>query len=107
MANDNGIAGLKISVDGSGNPTLEPVWNHGPGGSSPLVADGLLFYASNGLVFAFDPASGQQLWNGSATPIGGIHWESPVVVNGVLYITDESAKLTAFSPGGVVPAIPR
>jgi outer membrane protein assembly factor BamB len=107
VANGSGIAGLKISVDASGNPSLQPVWSHGPGGTSPLVANGILFYASSGLVLGLDPASGQQLWNSSATPIGGVHWESPVVVNGVLYITDESAKLTAFSLGGVVPAIPR
>jgi len=107
VTNDNGIAGLRVSVDSSGNPTLTAVWTHGPGGSSPLIVNGILFYASNGLVVALDPATGQHLWDSSAGSIGGIHWESPVVVNGVLYVTDESANLTAFSPGGVPPNIPR
>jgi hypothetical protein len=41
------------------------------------------------------PATGATLWQGA---IGGVHWESPIVVNGVLYVTDESSHLTAFAP---------
>ena len=48
--------------------------------------------------------SGTQLWQAS---IGGIHWESPVVANGVLYIMDEAAHLTAFAvPAAAIPAVP-
>jgi outer membrane protein assembly factor BamB len=95
----NGIAGIKINVDGSGNPSLVPAWQIASGGSSPILVNGVLFYATNGgKVLALDPTTGNILWSSSA--IGGIHWESPVVVNGVLYITDESGRLTAFSLNG-------
>lgn len=98
-----GIAGIRIAVDGAGNPSLSPVWHQGPGGASPLIVNGILFYASSGKVIALNPATGKQLWDSSATTIGGNHWESPVVVNGVLYITDESSQLTAFSLNGASP----
>ena len=40
--------------------------------------------------------------------IGSIHWESPVVANGVLYLTDESMHLTAYSAVTLpAPALPR
>jgi hypothetical protein len=29
--------------------------------------------------------------------IGGVHWESPIVVKGWLYMSDESGNLTAYS----------
>jgi outer membrane protein assembly factor BamB len=65
------------------------------------VANGVLYYAGSNLLHALNPLTGASLWSSSL--IGGIHWESPVVANGVLYITDESAHLTAYSLGGIVP----
>jgi hypothetical protein len=96
VANGSGISGLQITVDGMGNPSLSPVWNHGPGGTSPVVANGMVFYAGGSHVTALDPTSGTQLFNDSS--IGGSHWESPIVVDGRLYITDESSMLWAYAP---------
>jgi outer membrane protein assembly factor BamB len=98
----SGIAGLKISVDGLGNPSLTPVWQTAAGGSSPIVANGVLYYAGSNLIRALDPTTGNLLW--SDNRIAGIHWESPILVNGVLYISDGSSKLTAYSLNGVKPA---
>jgi outer membrane protein assembly factor BamB len=56
------------------------------------------------VIRALSAATGTQLWSAS---IGGIHWESPVVANGVLYILDEAGNLTAFSAApAAVPAMP-
>jgi len=65
-------------------------------GQSPLVANGALYCASNGHIRALDPVSGALLWQD--TGIGSVHWSSPVVVNGVLYISDKSRALTAYAP---------
>jgi outer membrane protein assembly factor BamB len=54
--------------------------------------------AGSNSVRAFDPATGKQLWYD--TGIGAIHWESPIVANGALYITDENGRLTAYAPNG-------
>jgi hypothetical protein len=46
---------------------------------------------------ALDPVTGNPLW--SSGTIGSIHWQSPIVVNGRVYVTDESARLWAFETG--------
>ncbi len=101
VSNGSGLSGLKLVVDGTGHPTLSLVWKNALGGFSPLLANGVLYYAGSNALRALNPTTGAGLW--SSNLIGGIHWESPVVANGVLYITDESSHLTAYSLGGIVP----
>jgi outer membrane protein assembly factor BamB len=100
VADTDGIAGLEVTVDGMGNPSLTPKWHLATAGSSPVIANGMVFYVgSSGAgshVTALDPTTGTQLWND--TSIGGIHWESPIVAGGRLYVTDESSKLWAYEP---------
>ncbi len=95
VANDSGIAGLQLTIDGGGNPSLQSRWT-GSNGTSPIIANGILFYARGGQISALDPTSGKSLW--SNNQIGSIHWESPIVASGILYITDGSKHLTAYSP---------
>ena len=71
-------------------------WNKGPGGSSALVANGILFYNSSGGIKALDPATGTQLFSDSSP--SGLHWESPIVSGGRLFVGDESANLWAYGP---------
>ncbi|MFI5168043.1 MAG: PQQ-binding-like beta-propeller repeat protein [Thermoanaerobaculales bacterium] len=105
-----GISGLKLGLDGTGKPqllTASPnAWTNPTGGSSPIVVNGILFYASSGGMLALDPTTGTQLWHD--TNLGPIHWESPIVVNGYLFVTDENAHLLAYKPNalkfsGVIP----
>jgi len=96
VANDSGISGLRVNVDGSGNPSLSSPWANGTGGTSPVVADGILYYASTGGVKALDPTTGTQLFSDSS--IGGLHWESLVVIGGRLFVTDEGKMLWAYGP---------
>jgi outer membrane protein assembly factor BamB len=106
VANGSGISGLRLAIDASGNPSLVTGWLTAPAGTSPVVANGVLYYAATtGQLRALDPTTGTQLWQAG---IGGIHWESPVVANGVVYITDESGRLTAFAlpPGASAPVLP-
>jgi len=68
-----------------------------PGASfSPLVAHGVLYAAGGGSLRALSPTTGAPLW--STTAIGGIHWQSPVVANGTLYLADETGSLSAWAP---------
>lgn len=94
-ASYNSISGLKIMVDGNGNPSIAVQWTNVTGGTSPILANGILYYASYSGMLALDPATGSQLWSDGNT-IGGIHLESPIVVNGGLYVTDENAQVWAF-----------
>jgi hypothetical protein len=94
VSNGAGIAGLELVVDGAGNPSLQGRWTAGAG-TSPVVANGVLYYARSGLISALSPTSGNLLW--SSSQVGGIHWQSPIVANGVVYLEDQNGNLTAFA----------
>jgi outer membrane protein assembly factor BamB len=101
VANSLGISGLKLGLNASNVPQLPTAapgrWTVTPGGTSPIVANGMVFYSGyDGQVHALDPTTGTQLWV-EASP-SGLHWESPIVVNGRLYVTDESAHLLVYEP---------
>jgi len=106
VANTNGLSGLKVVLSGT-VPILATGWTTSTAGFTPLVANNVLYYARSNSVYALNPITGQRLWTGS---IGGIHWQSPLVVNGTVYMTDGSAnsggtsRLTAFTlNGGPIP----
>ncbi len=99
IANDAGISGQKLQVDGAGNPSLQspPQWlDTTNGGTSPIVVNGILYYSSFAGLRALDPATGTQLWISTAP--SGLHWESPIVVGGRVYATDDSGHLFAWEP---------
>jgi outer membrane protein assembly factor BamB len=62
-------------------------------GTSPAVRAGVVYVAASGQLVALNATTGATL--GSAT-IGGVHWESPMIARGVVYVTDENRNLTAF-----------
>ena len=90
----NGLSAFRLKVDKSGNPGMQLEWKKSEGSSSPIIADNVLYCAVSGSIRALNPVTGKLLW--SNDDIGNIHWESPIVDNGVLYITDQSGNLTAF-----------
>ena len=96
VANGNGISGLQVTYTGGNVPRLTTRWNKPDGGTSPVVVNSVVYYAGSNNIHALDPKSGNELWNDTKY-VGGIHWESPIVVNGVVYITDENAHLTAYT----------
>ena len=93
VANGNGISGLRFTVS-AGVPLLAAQWNRAPGGGSPVIANGILYYLTSNGLYALDPVTGTTLWS-NASP-GGVHWESPIVVNGKVFVTDESSRFWAF-----------
>jgi len=108
----HGIAGLVYTLNAANQPTLIPKWHLTNGWvTSPVVANGVVFGANEaGQVFALNLTTGAQLWSATTN---GRHWSSPVVVNGMLYITDgfgaTGGRLLAFglpSSGGNPPPAP-
>jgi outer membrane protein assembly factor BamB len=101
----SGISGLTLGLDSTTHlPALTPVWQSGAGGSSPVVANGVLYYFSgsviaSGPIYALNPKTGAALWSDSS--LGRVHWESPIVVNGRIYVTDESGQLWAYALDGI------
>ena len=95
VANWNGISGLRLVLGEGGLPRLVVGWRQTGGATSPVAANGVLYAAGSRSIRALDALTGRELWRDET--IGGIHWQSPIVVNGVLYIADEAGNLTAYS----------
>ena len=100
VGNSGGLSGLQLAFDGGGNPSLVPQWQitSQKAHSSPLIANNILFFFGSGALTAYAPTTGVQLWRTGR--VGGTHWESPIVANGMVYVTDESAHLSGFAIGG-------
>ena len=104
VVNGSGASAVRLDVDNAGNPSIgaqSTQWppigqpNSVPGGTSPIVANNMLFYISGSNIRAVDAASGTILLTASGT--GSPHWQSLIIANGVVYATDNAAHLTAFS----------
>jgi hypothetical protein len=73
-----------------GNGVLTAVWNHATGGTSPVIAGGLLYvYNAGGGLHVYDPTSGTQIANLSC---GGGHWNSPIVADGRIALPEGNAN---------------
>lgn len=84
-ADDGGTAAWTFS-DGR----LQPVWHNDHGGTSPVVADGLLYiYDPRGGLRIYEPESGRQL---ADLACGRGHWNSPIVADGRIALPEGDAN---------------
>jgi hypothetical protein len=83
------------------NNQLQQVYKNSNGGSSPLMVNGMLFIQSSGGIKTIDPTTGTILWTGQ---VGNMHWQSPAVVNGHVFVIDNS-NLTSFEVANNSPTI--
>jgi len=90
----HGVSGLALTVDDDGTPSLEPRWMNSRDGATPIVFGGVLYFARNHELVALDPETGEKLWSNDA--IGSIHWQSPIVANGRIYVCDNDGHLHAY-----------
>jgi hypothetical protein len=105
VATAGGLSGLQLHLDGAGNPSLVSKWTVPQGGASPIVANNVLYYAGGSTLRALDPVSGSPLWASNGGELGSIHWQSPVVFNGALFVTDQSAHLVAYAPASAPASV--
>lgn len=94
------LGAFKVVTDATGATRLQLAWTRSLSGTSPVVANGVLVIATSGALWALDPATGATEWTSTQASAGGtigtIHWESPIVVGGTIYCSDESGSLTAY-----------
>jgi hypothetical protein len=96
VANDSGTSALKVVVDGSGTPRLSTQWTTTTTSTTPIVANGVLYLAKGTRVGAYNPTTGANVWQD--TTLGALHWQSPLVDNGFLYMEDANGHLNAYAP---------
>ena len=69
---------------------LVAMWKNRNGGTSPVVAGGLLYvYSPQGGLRAYDPVKGTQIANLES---GSGHWNSPIVVDGKIALPEGNAN---------------
>lgn len=68
---------------------LHLVWSNHTDGTSPVVAGGLLYVAGQNALHVYTPASGREI---ATLPSGPVHWQSPIVVGGLVALAEGSAN---------------
>ena len=77
---------------------LAAVWHNDNGGTSPVVAGGLLYvYDPSGSLRVYQPETGREL---ARLATGSGHWNSPIVVGGMIALPEGSAN--SHSTTGVI-----
>ncbi len=92
-ADNGGTAGYRLR-----GGRLSTAWSNGAGGTSPVVAGGLLFvYSQHGGLAVYVPASGKLV---ATLACGGGHWNSPIVVDGRIALPEGDSN--SHSTSGVL-----
>ena len=103
VAGNCALASYRVQTDDGGKSSLKLDWKTDDQSTTPVLAGGVLFAATDGDLQALDPNTGRHLWSSNQKSAGGsigdIHWESPIVANGRVYISDESGAMTAYGLG--------
>ena len=91
-------------VTAGGVSSLSQVYQKSIGAiSSPFVANGVLYLDGNNLL-ALNATTGATLFNSSSIGVSlSQHWESPIVVNGLVFTPDNRSNLLALYIPGVTP----
>jgi outer membrane protein assembly factor BamB len=68
---------------------LHQVWSNGHGGTTPVVAGGLLYVQAFGHIRVYAPSTGAVVGD---LPIGDAHWQAPIVVDGRIAAAEGDAN---------------
>lgn len=89
-----GLHAYQVLTDAQGASTLSLTYTLPNFGTSAFMANDILFVQGSAGINALDPVTGATLWTSSTTK--GLHWQSPIVVNGNVYSSDNSGYIYAW-----------
>ncbi|HLY31004.1 MAG TPA: PQQ-binding-like beta-propeller repeat protein [Ktedonobacterales bacterium] len=90
-----GLTAYQVVTNATGQTRLRQAWKLADTVNSPVVAGGVLFAIESSRILALTPQTGATLWS-SSQGFGAVHWESPIVIGGALYVADENATFSAY-----------
>ena len=101
IANGNGLSGLKVTLNATtSKPYLQPTWQNSTNATSTIIVNDVLYHigscSGGNCLYARNPLNGSVLW--TSPTIGGIKWQSPILVNGALYVA-AGTRLQRFDLG--------
>jgi hypothetical protein len=100
VANFCGFSAFKVVTNANGQSSLQFAYQNANKGSSPFMANGILYIQGPNALLATNPTTGAVLWSSAQASAGGsvngLHWQSPIVVNGQVFVADNSGKLTDY-----------
>ncbi len=95
QGSEAGFHAYQITTDADGASKITPKYTLNPYfGSSPFMAGNMLFVQGATGIRALEPTTGELLWQSSITQ--GLHWQSPIVVNGRVYTSDNFGYVYAW-----------
>ena len=101
LGDDGTVTALRLRTDAHGVSRLVVAWTAQAAGTSPVLSGGVVFVSGSGALSALDARSGRKLWSSTQPSAGGtigdIHWQSPIAVDGWVYISDQAGHLTAYA----------
>lgn len=104
LGDSSNVTALRLVTDAHGVSRLQVAWNAPLSGTSPVVVNGIAFVAASGALTALDARNGTRLWTSTQTSAGGsigdIHWQSPIAVDGWVYVSDQTGHLSAYALPG-------
>lgn len=107
IANGYGLVAYKIMLQTinavANTPQLVKQWSTTNGGTSPVVANGTVYYLSGSTMSALNATTGASAISGTSPWAtqgnSGVHWQSPIVVNSRLYAVDDGDPATLWVYG--------
>jgi len=95
VGNGNGLSSYTLNTDANGVSTIKQVYLlKNLAGSSPFLANNVLFIQGPTAIFAVVPQTGAILWQAASN---GLHWQSPIAVNGWVFFSDGNRGAHAFA----------
>jgi hypothetical protein len=95
VATDRGVAAFELVANDAGGPKLVLRWANNLSGTTPMIVNRVMYLATSHQFTAVRPTTGEVLWQDNT--IGEIHWQSPIIVNDTVYVTDNPGYITAYS----------
>jgi outer membrane protein assembly factor BamB len=103
VGDDSGTTAY-ILGDRGGAPRLGVAWTSGAGGTSPILAGGLLYvYNPAGTLKVYQPTTGRLL---DSLPASSGHWNSPIILGGRIVLPVGNANSHATTGTMVIYSLP-